>query len=255
MREFSVPVTTEVQPDAALTDMLARNVAEHGSRGRPAAAARRPVAGRHLAAVRRGGARGRQGAHRLRCGRRRPRRPAGQDPLRVDRLRLRDLDRRRGRGPGLRDQQRRPGRLDPVRLGRHRHRRGEQRARHRRGVRARPGAGPRVRPRHRRRRRRRPDRRGQGRPRLRAGRAPGHPERRQPGDADLHQRHHRPAQGLRAHPRELPVRDRERHHAARPVHERAGLAAAVHPAGPRARPRPAGRRRSTTARSSGTPRT
>ena len=31
MREFSVPVTTEVQPDAALTDMLARNVAEHGS--------------------------------------------------------------------------------------------------------------------------------------------------------------------------------------------------------------------------------
>jgi len=31
VREFSVPVTTEVQPDAALTDMLARNVAEHGS--------------------------------------------------------------------------------------------------------------------------------------------------------------------------------------------------------------------------------
>ncbi len=31
MREFSVPVTTEVRPDAALTDMLAQNVAEHGS--------------------------------------------------------------------------------------------------------------------------------------------------------------------------------------------------------------------------------
>ncbi|RBY79282.1 long-chain fatty acid--CoA ligase [Blastococcus sp. TF02-09] len=31
MREFSVPVTTEVQPDAALTDMLASNMAEHGS--------------------------------------------------------------------------------------------------------------------------------------------------------------------------------------------------------------------------------
>ncbi len=31
MREFSVPVTTEVQPDAALTDMLALNVAEHGA--------------------------------------------------------------------------------------------------------------------------------------------------------------------------------------------------------------------------------
>ena len=31
MREFSVPVTTEVQPDAALTDMLAKNVAEHGA--------------------------------------------------------------------------------------------------------------------------------------------------------------------------------------------------------------------------------
>jgi long-chain acyl-CoA synthetase len=31
VREFSVPVTTEVRPDAALTDMLARNVAEHGS--------------------------------------------------------------------------------------------------------------------------------------------------------------------------------------------------------------------------------
>ena len=30
MREFSVPVTTEVAPDAALTDMLAVNVAEHG---------------------------------------------------------------------------------------------------------------------------------------------------------------------------------------------------------------------------------
>ncbi len=30
MREFSVPVITEVQPDAALTDMLALNVAEHG---------------------------------------------------------------------------------------------------------------------------------------------------------------------------------------------------------------------------------
>ncbi|WP_040336746.1 AMP-dependent synthetase/ligase [Candidatus Blastococcus massiliensis] len=30
MREFSVPVTTEVRPDAALTDMLALNVAEHG---------------------------------------------------------------------------------------------------------------------------------------------------------------------------------------------------------------------------------
>ncbi len=31
MREFSVPATTQVQPDAALTDMLTRNVAEHGS--------------------------------------------------------------------------------------------------------------------------------------------------------------------------------------------------------------------------------
>ena len=30
MREFSVPVTTEVQPDAALTDMLVQNVAQHG---------------------------------------------------------------------------------------------------------------------------------------------------------------------------------------------------------------------------------
>ncbi len=30
MREFSVPATTEVGPDEALTDMLATNVAEHG---------------------------------------------------------------------------------------------------------------------------------------------------------------------------------------------------------------------------------
>ena len=30
MREFSVPATTEVGPDEALTDMLAKNVAEHG---------------------------------------------------------------------------------------------------------------------------------------------------------------------------------------------------------------------------------
>ena len=30
MREYSVPATTEVGPDEALTDMLAENVAEHG---------------------------------------------------------------------------------------------------------------------------------------------------------------------------------------------------------------------------------
>ena len=30
MREFSVPATTEVGPDEALTDLLATNVAEHG---------------------------------------------------------------------------------------------------------------------------------------------------------------------------------------------------------------------------------
>src|SRR5215217_4655336 len=30
VREFSVPATTEVGPDEALTDMLATNVAEHG---------------------------------------------------------------------------------------------------------------------------------------------------------------------------------------------------------------------------------
>ena len=42
---------------------------------------------------------------------------------------------------------------------------------------------------------------------------------------------------------ELPVRDRQRHEPARPVPQRRGLAAAVHPAGPRAGPRHPGRRR------------
>ena len=182
-------------------------------RGRPAPAGGRPVAGRHVAAVRRGGPRRRQGAGRRRCRRRRPRGPAGEDPVRVDRLRLRDLDRRWRRRPHLRDLQPRPGGLDPLRLRRHRRDRRARRAR---------AAVESVRDQA-------PDLRsvhvidddavgalvhaGKDVPdsELEARRAT--PHRRQRGHADLHQRHHRPAQGLRAHPRELPVRDRQRHHA------------------------------------------
>ena len=131
-------------------------------------------------------------------------------------LRLRHLDRRRRRRPDLRDLQRRPGRLDPLRLRRHAPLIVEtRRARRRRRVRPRPGARPRS-----------PvcviddDAVGtltagrQGRRRQRARRAPRKTlHGRQRRHADLHQRHHRPAQGLRAHPRELPVRDRQRHDA------------------------------------------
>ena len=67
-----------------------------------------------------------------------------------------------------------------------------------RRVRARPGARPEVGPRHRRRRRRHADPGRQGRARQRARGAPRDAERRQRGHADLHQRHDRPAQGLRA---------------------------------------------------------
>ena len=44
----------------------------------------------------------------------------------------------------------------------------------------------------------------------RAGGAPYDRDSAGPGHPDLHLRHHRPAQGLRAHPRQLPVRARQR---------------------------------------------
>ena len=53
VREFSVPVTTEVGPDEAIPDMLTDNVAQHGDE----VGLRRRVdgmAGRHVEAVQRG---------------------------------------------------------------------------------------------------------------------------------------------------------------------------------------------------------
>ena len=85
---------------------------------------RRRLAGRYRRAVQGRGARARPRADR---GRRRGRRPGGDHvahALRVDAARLRALERRRGRRADLRDLLGRPGRVDPVRLGRpRRHRR------------------------------------------------------------------------------------------------------------------------------------
>ena len=53
MREFSVPATTEVGADEALTDLLAKNVAEVGDQTRVPRPPRRLMAGRDLEGVRR----------------------------------------------------------------------------------------------------------------------------------------------------------------------------------------------------------
>ena len=103
MREFSVPATIEVGPDEALTDLLAKNVAEVGDQTGFRVRRGGALAGRDLAGVRRPGRRRRQGPHRRRRRGRRPGRADGQDPLRVDPPRLRDLVRRRGHRPDLRD--------------------------------------------------------------------------------------------------------------------------------------------------------
>ena len=64
-----------------------------------------------------------------------------------------------------------------------------------------------------------------------------------PGHADLHQRDHRSAQGLHAHPRQLHVRARRRdRRAAPPLRRRGRLDAALPAAGPRVRPHHPGRR-------------
>ena len=203
MREFSVPATTEVGPDEALTDMLATNVAEHGDEvGLPRPA--RTASGRTSP--------GRSSATRS------PASPRASSPSGVaagDRVALQAktryewtvLDfaiwtagavvvpiyetssadqvawilsdsgatavdrraRRARRAPSSPSATRRPtcGRSTSSTTTR--------------SARS-PQAGKDV-----------PD------SELEARRADAH--RRQPGHADLHQRHHRPAQGLRAHPR------------------------------------------------------
>ena len=142
MREFSVPATTEVGPDEALPDLLAKNVAEVGDqtgfrvqRGGEWQDVTWKEFGDQVAGVAKG---------LIASGVAAGDRVALQAKTRyewavidfaiwtagaVDRADLRDL-------------QRRPGGLDPVRLRRDRGDRRARRARERRRVRARPGAGP-----------------------------------------------------------------------------------------------------------------
>ena len=144
--------------------------------------------------------RGRRPGRQRRAGRR-PRRADEPHALRVDALRLRDLDRRRGHRPDLRDVLRRAGAVEPRRLRRRRRRRRDRRARGAAstacaatcptsrtswqldagGLDELAAAGREV-----------PEQRARG--------APGGAHPRQPRDDHLHLRHHRPAQGLRAHP-------------------------------------------------------
>ncbi|CAK7281889.1 Long-chain-fatty-acid--CoA ligase @ Long-chain fatty-acid-CoA ligase, Mycobacterial subgroup FadD15 [Streptomyces misionensis JCM 4497] len=134
----------------------------------------------------------------------------------MDAPRLRRLGRRARHRPRLPHLLRLPDPLDPARLRRrrprHRDRPAGRRPRPRTPAPARPQApvghgegacGPAV-------RRRGPDPGGGDR------RTAGHARARHPGHPRLHLRHHRPPQGLRAHPRQLPRRGRQRHRTALP---------------------------------------
>ena len=172
-----------------------------------------------------------------------------EDPLRVDADRLRDLVRRRRDGADLRDVLGRAGPVDPQRLG------ARSPASSRRpttspsstrsaatwatldhvwvidagAVDELTAAG-----------------RGDRRRRARDPAHDGGAER--PGDDHLHLGHHGTAEGLRAHPRQLPLRGGQRHQregqrrdAGQRLPGRGRLDAALPPAGPRVRPDDRGR--------------
>ena len=192
---------------------MVTNAREAGSTRAVQPSRRRPDGWEDVTAARvpRRGQRGRQGPDRRRHRGRRPGRPDLQDPLRVDAVRLRDLVRRRRHRADLRDLLRRAGRT---------------------GSSATPAPAP-WSP-------RRPTTSPGSREvrgdldelnhvwsitdnavdtlsrlggdisdeELEKRRTTATPAR--PGHADLHLRHHRPAQGLHAHPRQLHVRARRR---------------------------------------------
>ena len=96
MLEISVPALVTPDPAANLTELVTRAAAEAPEAvlfSRPAAGG--GAGGRHGGRLPRRGRRPRQGPDRRRCRARRPGRPDGPDPLRVDAARLRDLVRRR----------------------------------------------------------------------------------------------------------------------------------------------------------------
>ena len=218
MREYSTPLTTDIPATGNLTDDVVANAARHadgvvfsrrsGDDGWEDVTAPEFLA--EVSAVAKGlVAAGRRG--------RRPGRPDLQDPLRVDAGRLRDLVRRRGDRADLRDLVGRADRLDPRATPARRavvaERPDAPRARSPRSAasldelnhvwslddNAIDVADP-ARRRHLRRRARGPAYDG---------------DAARPRDADLHLRHHRPPQGLHAHPRQLHVRARRRRRRAR----------------------------------------
>ena len=174
------------------------------------------MAGRHRHRLPRRGARRRQGPDRLRRRARRPGRPDVPHPLRVDAAGLRHLERRRDHRPGVRDQFGRADPVDPRRLGR-------RRPAWWRPTRTPPPSSPSATgcpawctsgrssgaPSH--------ELRAAGdarSPTARSTSAARVAERRLPGHHRLHLRHHRPPQGLRAHPPQLLRRVRQRRRAA-----------------------------------------
>ena len=181
-------------------------------------------------------------------------------PLRVDADRLRDPRRRRGHRADLRDVLGRADPLDPVRLGRGRGRRGDRQARRARRAGARRSSAssrcgassPRATSRARwsgSSRAAPTCRRTAVLERRRAG------ARRRPRHADLHLRHHRPSQGLRAHPPQHADRGALGRRAVPAAAHRGRLGAAVPAARARVRQGDPVRRHLHAARSSGTPRT
>ena len=133
VREFSTPLSIAIPTTGNLTDDVVANARDAGD---TAVFSRRTGDGWvdvTAARVPRRGARRRQGPGRRRRRGRRPGRPAVQDPLRVDPLRLRDLVRRRRDRADLRDLVGRADRLDPPGLRRPRRRRRRARP---------PGPGP-----------------------------------------------------------------------------------------------------------------
>ena len=238
MRESHTPALVEVDPSANITDFVVRNATDRPALrglppqgGRPVAATSpRPTSWPRCTALAKGLVAAGVGPGD-RVG------PDVEHPLRVDADRLRDLVRRRGHRPDLRDLLGRPGAVDPRRL-----RRGRRRGRDRPPTRdASPASASELTglqhvwqiddgdldtltasggERH-----RRPAR---GAAQRRRSRRPRHDH--------LHLRHHRPAQGLRAHPRQLRRAHREHRQAARAGgHRRGREHAAVPAAGARVR--------------------
>ena len=239
LREYASPALTDVPPRHP---HRRPGPQRGGAPGRVPISRRtgRPLARRDRRGVPRRRSRPSRRARRLGRRPRRPGRAAVADPLRVDAARLRHLVRRRGHGAGLRDLVRRPGRPHPHPLRRPRRRGGERRPR-------RPGPGRRGSPAGlgaRRRRRGDADGRGRDGRRRRDRRTTRGAVRREPGHDHLHLRHHRTAQGLHAHARQLPARARRGRRGARRAVRRRGRRHALVPAArPRVRPDHPGRRR------------